>query len=79
MKKAIKKDKKFIRDGFDGIAAKYDFFNFYHFWTTPQNQKRTRQKNLQKIFTHERALSDIRYLLRQRYYPPTRKFCSQKL
>ena len=27
MKKAIKKDKKFIRDGFDGIAAKYDFFN----------------------------------------------------
>ena len=27
MKKAIKKDKKFIRDGFDGIADKYDFFN----------------------------------------------------
>ena len=68
MKKAIKKDKKFIRDGFDGIADKYDFFNNFITFSTPQNQKRTRQKHYTKNFYPYRALSDIRYLLRHWRY-----------
>ena len=47
MKKAIKKDKKFIRDGFDGIAAKYDFFN--NFITFGQHRRiKNSKKKIQK-------------------------------
>ena len=53
MKKAIKKDKKFIRDGFDGIAAKYDFFNnFITFGQHRRIKKELAKNTIQKIFTH---------------------------
>ena len=54
MKKAIKKDKKFIRDGFDGIAAKYDFFNnFITFGQHRRIKKELAKNTIQKIFTHK--------------------------
>ena len=53
MKKAIKKDKKFIRDGFDGIAAKYDFFNnFITFGQHRRIKKELAKNTIQKIFIH---------------------------
>ena len=49
MKKAIKKDKKFIRDGFDGIADKYDFFNnFITFGQHRRIKKELAKKTIQK-------------------------------
>ena len=59
MKKAIKKDKKFIRDGFDGIADKYDFFNNFITFGQHRRIKKELAKKLYKKFLPIQSL--VRY------------------